>query len=257
MDTITSLQNPRVKLVHGLQSRSRTRRKEMKVVLEGTRLIRDALTSRYRPEFVLFLPKAADYELVVQIQERNVELLPVTEEVMQHLTDTQQSQGMIAVFPLPLPELPRKPSRILILDAVADPGNMGTILRTAAAAGVEMVILAPDCVDPYNPKVLRAGMGAHFRVPLIEASWTRIAEYCEGMQILLATGESARPYTDVDWKQRWALVIGSEARGASVGALNTIQEKITIPMSATVESLNASIAAAVILFEAQRQRQPG
>ena len=132
---------------------------------------------------------------------------------------------------------------------------MGAILRTAAAAGVDVVILSPGCTDPYNPKVLRSGMGAHFRIPIVEASWEEIEAYCETHAIYAAAGGGTTDYTAVDWTQPWGLIIGSEAHGVGQQATELADALIYIPMANETESLNASIAAAVILFEAKRATQ--
>jgi TrmH family RNA methyltransferase len=133
------------------------------------------------------------------------------------------------------------------------------MLRTAAAAGVQLAILSPGCAEPYNPKALRGGMGAHFRLPVVESSWADIAAYCESMAIYLADGGGEADYADVNWTQPWALVIGSEAHGISEAAAALGQTRVRVPMAAKTESLNAAMAAAIILFEAQRQirQQPG
>jgi TrmH family RNA methyltransferase len=255
MDTITSTQNPRVKLVYGLQNRPRTRRKERKIALEGVRLLSDAVERGYKPEFVFYEPGSADYDLIARLQERGFELLPVNTEVMAHMSATDHPAGVLGVFPLPVPHLPRKPAprRVLILDNVRDPGNLGTILRTAAAAGVQVAILSPGCADPYNPKALRGGMGAHFRLPVVEATWEEIAGYCAPLKVYLADGAGQTDYDTVDWTAAWALVIGSEAHGLSAEATALSEQRVRIPMAAHTESLNAAMAAAVILFEAGRQ----
>jgi TrmH family RNA methyltransferase len=131
---------------------------------------------------------------------------------------------------------------------------MGTILRTAAASGVQVVLLAPGCVDPYNPKVLRAGMGAHFRVALIEANWHEIKVYCNDTRIYIAAGDAATSYSAVDWTQPWSLLIGNEAHGAGSNSATLQGERISIPMERATESINAAVATSVIVFEAQRQR---
>jgi TrmH family RNA methyltransferase len=153
-----------------------------------------------------------------------------------------------------MPPLPRQPSRVLILDNLRDPGNMGTILRTAGAAGVQVVVLSPGCTDPYNPKVLRSGMGAHFCVPVVEATWQQIEEYCESLNVYLARGKGGLAYDRADWRSDWALIIGNEAHGVGDEATDIASTPVTIPMAVATESLNAAIAAAVILFEAARQR---
>ena len=250
---ITSLQNEKVKLAHALQTGAKARRRERKLALEGTRLVRDAVERGRKPEYVLYNPDTVDGKLVGTLRGMlpAEKILAVSQEVMQHVSSTEQPQGIVAVLPLPMPDLPRKPRRVLVLDGVRDPGNMGTILRTAAAAGVQVVVLSPDCVDPYNPKVLRGGMGAHFRVPIVEAPWNEIAAFCEGLAVYLAAGDGDAEYDRVDWSA-WALIIGSEAHGASEAARALATTTIRIPMAAATESINAGVAAGVLLFEAAR-----
>jgi len=255
MEPITSLQNDKVKLARNLQQKARTRRKERKIVLEGTRLVGDALDRNLQPHYVLYDPQYADAALITRLQKTKTELLPATSQVIDHTSDTQHPQGIIGVFPLPMPPMPRKAKRVLILDTLRDPGNMGTLLRTSAAAGVDVVILSPGCTDPYNPKVLRSGMGAHFRVPIVEATWDEITAYCERLDTYLADGSGDTTYNQVDWTRHWALVIGSEAHGISEAATNLDATEIHIPMAAGTESLNAGVAAGVILFEAARQNK--
>lgn len=254
MEPINSLQNDKVKLTYGLQNRPRTRRKERKIVLEGVRLIHDALDAKQKPHFIFYQPDTTDYDLIARLQNQDAQLIPVNAEVMKHISDTENPQGIVGVFPMPLPPLPRQPNRVLILDNVRDPGNMGTLLRTAGASGVDVVLLSPGCADPYSPKTLRSGMGAHFRLPINDAPWADIAGYCQPLTIYLASGDGNIRYDQVDWKQRWALVIGSEAHGVSAEAESLTANRVFIPMAKDTESLNAGVAAGVILFEAHRQR---
>lgn len=254
MDSITSRQNEKVKLVVALQTRARTRRQERKMALEGTRLVRDAVERNQLPLFLLYEPQSADRDLIAQLENRQVMLLPVSAAVMAHISDTAQPQGIVGVFPLPTPALPDPPTRVLILDNVRDPGNLGTILRTAAAANAQVVLLSPGCADPYSPKTLRSGMGAHFRIPIVEATWEQIADYCGSLRVYLATGDGEMRYDQADWQSGWAVVIGNEAHGASPEAERITTTRIVIPMAAETESLNAAVAAGVILFEALRQR---
>jgi TrmH family RNA methyltransferase len=156
---------------------------------------------------------------------------------------------------MPEPKLPANAKRVLILDAISDPGNLGTIIRTAAGAGVDAMILAPDCVDAYNPKVLRSAMGAHFRLPVLTMTWAQIHAEVNVKETYLADGVADFNYTDADWVgSSWALIIGSEAHGASEDAQKAATITIKIPMVNETESLNAAMATAVILFEAARQR---
>ena len=255
MSRVTSSRNKRVKYVRSLQNKARLRRGEGKLILEGDRLIRDALQSHGTPSLALYSPGRADYGLVAQLQAKNCEMLPVADDVLAGISDTRHAPGMLAVFHIPKPRLPKAVGRALILDAVREPGNMGAILRSAAAAGVDIAILAPGCVDPYNSKVLRAGMGAHFRLPIVEASWGEIRGYCGQLAVYGAAADGDRDYTAVDWQADWALILGGEAGGFSDEAVRLARAGVRIPMARGSESLNVAAAAAVILFEARRQRQ--
>lgn len=255
MDAISSTQNKRVRYVKSLQTKARLRRGERKLVLEGDRLVADALSNGGHPYLALYSLENADFHVIAGLQESRCELLPVSPEVLSFASDTQQPPGIVAVFAIPKPPIPLPTTRVLIFDAVREPGNLGTILRTAAAAGVELAILAPGCVDPYNSKVLRAGMGAHFRIPVVEASWPEISSFCQDLTIYASSADSNTEYTAVDWRREWALVLGNEARGVSRKAFSVAQLAISIPMSDGAESLNVASAAAVILFEARRQRR--
>jgi TrmH family RNA methyltransferase len=256
---ITSLQNERIKLVRALQSQGKVRRKAGQVVLEGVRLIADAVAAGSRPDFVLYTaeavaPPKTGAALLESLRSPGVACFEVTPEVMAHAADTESPQGILAVVAMPKLPVPPSPSLALILDGIADPGNLGTLLRTAAAAGVDVVILAPGCVDPFNPKVLRSGMGAHFRVPLVQHSWIDITIAYDHLPFYLADASGSLPYFAVDWAEPAVLVIGSEAHGAAAQASQLAKASIAIPMADGAESLNAAAAAAVILFEARRQR---
>ena len=253
MDIITSNQNKRVKYIKSLQTKGRLRRSEKKLVLEGNRLIKDALYSGGKPALALYAPESADYELIAILQNRNCELLPVNKDVLSQLSDTKRAPGILVLFQIPKPPIPNPPERVLVLDAVREPGNMGTILRSAAAAGVDIAILARDCVDPYSSKVLRAGMGVHFRLPIAEATWREIRAYCADLSVFCADAGGKAIYTEVDWRQPWALVVGNEARGISSEAQGISLSSVSVPMSHQSESLNVASATAVILFEAKRQ----
>ncbi len=254
MAIISSTQNKRVRIVKALQTKARLRRGEKKLVLEGDRLIGDALQSGGHPDLALYAPERADYTLIARLQNSDCQLLPVSHEVLRYASDTQGAPGIVAVFHIPKPPLPSPVKRAVILDAIREPGNLGAILRSAAAAGVEIAIVAPNCVDPYNSKVMRAGMGAHFRLPIVEATWAEIRAYCADLQICAAAADGECAYADVNWDQPWALIIGNEASGVSSQARMSSSFGVSIPMSRDTESLNAAAAAAVILFEAQRQR---
>lgn len=255
MANISSTQNKRVKYVKALQSKARLRRGEKKLVLEGDRLIGDALQRGGKPDLALYEAENADYQLIARLQNNNCSLVPVSHDILRYVSDTREAPGIVAVFQIPKPSLPKRVTSAVILDAIREPGNLGAILRSAAAAGAGIAILSPDCVDPYNSKVMRAGMGAHFRLPVVEATWSEIRGYCAGLQVYAADATAECTYSDVDWVQPWSLIIGNEARGISAEARKMATSGICIPMSHDTDSLNAAAAAAVVLFEAQRQRR--
>jgi RNA methyltransferase, TrmH family len=252
---ITSVTNSRVKVVRRLQTDRRFRTRENKFVVEGTRWLADAIQQNLPPLAIYYTrewqQKPGHTEILQQL---DTVVQEVSEEVMAVMSDTETPAGVLTVLPVqPLP-LPTQPRLLLILDEIRDPGNLGTIFRTAAAAGVDGILLSPGCVDPYNPKVIRAGMGAQLRLPIQQHAWFRIGEIAYGLQIWLATADGHLPYTGVNWRQPSALIVGSEAHGAGQEAVALSTGTIYIPMFATTESLNAGTAAGIILFEALRQR---
>jgi TrmH family RNA methyltransferase len=179
----------------------------------------------------------------------------VSESVMAACSETKSPQGILAVVPIPDLPQPERPTFTLILDRVRDPGNLGTILRTALAAGVERAILAPGTVDGSNPKVVRAAMGVHLRLPLISLKWEAIAEAVAGSDVWLAAPGGGTHYMDTDWTRPVSIIVGGEATGASDKAEALAEGRVSIPMAEGVESLNTAVATAVILYEVMRQRQ--
>lgn len=254
---IISVANEKVKYVRSLYRR-RVRYRERHFVIEGVRLVREAFRAGIVPA-LLFYDERIDAipggrELLAEMQRGDSPAFAVSERVMKALADTVSPQGVLAVVPFVELAPPAGPSLVLVIDRLRDPGNLGAILRSANAAGVEQVILAPKTVDPYNPKVVRGAMGAHFRLPIENLTWPQIAEALAGVQILLADVRAVRAYHEVDWTRPSALIIGGEAHGASREAKELAAATIAIPMHGGAESLNAAVAASVILFEAARQR---
>ncbi len=186
-----------------------------------------------------------------------IERLAFAEEIddatLAQLSDTVTSQGIIAAVEVAKPEPIPADGLVLILDAIADPGNAGTMIRTANAAGVVAIIAAASTTDLWAPKAVRAGMGAHFWMPVyVDIGWSEIPALLGHRPIVAAGSEGGLPYWQYDWRQPSALVIGSEAHGLTEEALASATERVTIPMAEEAESLNAAIAAAVLMFEARR-----
>ena len=259
MIEITSLNNSRVRRVQALQRSTRRRMRAGLMVAEGLRLVREVVEASlqiveifYTSDFVADPRGAA---LLDRLKRQSTTLLHVPDEVMAAMSDTETPQGILAVFPIPALRDDATSGVTLLPDRIRDPGNMGTMLRTAWAAGVRRVLIPPGCVDPTNPKVVRAGMGAHFHVPLHKMAWTQIEELIAGDSVWLAEAEGGVPYDRVDWSGAVTLIIGGEARGAGPEALALAGgHYVYIPMAPGVESLNAAMAATVLLFEARRQR---
>jgi TrmH family RNA methyltransferase len=264
---ITSPTNPTVKLIHALGTPAPGRRRaERAFVVEGVRAVEEALGSGSPPRVLLY------DEAALGRTERGAALLarlrglpaaqPATPAALAAAADTVHSQGVVGVFPFPdWPPLAPGGAGLpllLVLDGLRDPGNLGTILRTAEAAGVGGVWLTPDSVDLYNPKVVRAGMGAHFRLPAWpDAAWPAILAALERLgvgQIVALDAAAPTAYYDLDWRGPAALVLGSEAHGLSPEGRAAATTLAAIPMPGQAESLNAALAAGIVLFEALRQR---
>jgi TrmH family RNA methyltransferase len=255
---ITSITNEKVKYVRSLYRR-RVRYRERHFVIEGVRLVEEAFRAGIVPALIFYSEGVnatpGGRELLAEIQKGGTPAFAVSEKVMKAMVDTVSPQGVLAVVPFVELPSPPSPSLVLVVDRLRDPGNLGTILRSANAAGVEQVVLATKTVDPYNPKVVRGAMGAHFWLPIEALSWPEIAAALAGVQVLLADARAKRAYYEADWTRPSALIIGGEAYGTSQEAMELATATIAIPMHGGAESLNAAVAASVILFEAARQRQ--
>jgi len=172
---LTSTSNAKVKQVKALQTRARKRREAQAFVVEGVRLVEEALKANWDAQLIFYTAdlNQRGREIVEAYRQVNVEVVQVNPEVMRAASDTQTPQGILAVLPMGQVPLPTDIDFALLLDNVRDPGNMGTLMRTAMAASVDAVLIPPGNVDPYAPKVLRSGMGAHFSLTgfLIRCCW--------------------------------------------------------------------------------------
>lgn len=260
---ITSTRNPKIQWVRAIQSQPKTRRDEGVFLVEGIRLLEEAYQHGWSPKLVLFAEGISDrgLALVNRFRDKGIQVDQVAPHVIKAASETESPQGALAVLPLMELPLPTNPTYIMVVDSLRDPGNLGTILRTAAAAAVEAILLAPTSVDPFSPKVVRAGMGAHFRLPIRSFGWADIQDYVKignadgPLRVYLADASQGLPYTQADFCSPFALVIGGEAEGASGEASRWSDERVHIPLPGQSESLNAGIAAGILLFEAIRQRK--
>ena len=243
---ISSRSNVKLKRVRKLLTSARERKDTGLFVAEGIRLVSEVPKGLLREVLVsdeaqgLLLPDGPDVEIV----ERSV---------FKQLSDTVHPQGILAVVQKPLwteaEVLARGEGKVLLLDGIRDPGNLGTMIRTAEAAGVRAVYMSPDCVDLYNPKVIRSTMGSIFRVPVFSAELTSVIRKlrAEGVMVYATSLAARKSFRDVDLRDA-GIVIGSEANGISDAVLRIAAEHIKIPMAGQVESLNAAVSAAVLMF---------
>lgn len=230
-------------------------------MIEGVRLVADALAAGAQLRLVLYAPEqlaatAGGQALLDALAERR-HTYAATAAVVAAAADTQHPQGVVAA--VAWPDLEPRPGLRLVLDGIQDPGNLGTLLRSAEAAGVGLALCGAGCADVSSPKVVRAAMGAHFALPIrADLSWDMIADaLATAAPIYAADVMATMPYYAADWRQPAALIIGSEAHGVSDAGLALATHQIGIPMLGRAESLNAGVAGSVILFEALRQRTRG
>ncbi|MFO1314863.1 MAG: RNA methyltransferase [Burkholderiales bacterium] len=260
MQRATSRQNPRLKAAARLIASSRDRRKAGRCVLEGEHLIAVYLQRVGPPESLLLVeemlavPRIA--ALAAQVPPHDVVAVPAA--LFAQVSTLPADVGALAVVPTPAPALPRPARFHLLLDGLQDPGNVGTILRTAAAAGVEQVLLSPDCAFAWSPKALRAGQGAHFLTTIAEdvdlPTWAAQFRAAGGHVAATIVRGGRDLYAEpLPWPL--ALAIGNEGAGLSPALAARADVSVTIPMPGGTESLNAAAAAAVVLFEAVRTRR--
>ncbi|MCC7130462.1 MAG: hypothetical protein B6D39_01660 [Anaerolineae bacterium UTCFX2] len=254
---ITSYQNPRIKWLKALQNQPRLRRAEKTFVVEGVRLVEEALAAGWKARFIIHTQDLSErgQKVLQGFAVQGAPIEQVTESVLHSASATVSSSELLAALEwLDLP-LPSKPDFVLIADQIRDPGNLGAMLRTALAAGVQAALLPPETTDAFAPKTLRAGMGAHFRLPIRSLAWEAITQYLKDVPLLLAATDEGAPYTQTDLQAPFALIVGNEAQGASPAARQAAGGCLHIPLPGKSESLNAAVAAGVLMFEAVRQRQ--
>ncbi|MDD2921338.1 MAG: RNA methyltransferase, partial [Anaerolineales bacterium] len=237
--------------------RAKERRDAGAFLAEGVRLIEDALLANWSFRFVFYAETLSERgKLQVEsLRSRGVEAEEISASLMKSSSDTETPQGIIAVLNDSRLAIPDSPNFILIPDQIRDPGNLGALLRSATAAGAQAALIPPETTDAFAPKVLRAGMGAHFRLPIHSMTWEEINRVVklEGLKVLLADMDGVSCW-DLDLRAPLVLIVGSEAEGASESARRLANQKIKIPMSGNIESLNAGAAGSVLMFEAARQR---
>ncbi len=260
-ELISSRRNPLVGRLRDLHE-ARGRRQQQQLLLEGTHLLQEALRLDLKLEVVLATPEwlAGHGQLLAALPPRT-RLQPATAEVLAAVATTRSPDGVVATAEPPCLPIGRTPGFVLALDRLQDPGNLGTLLRTALAAGVEQVWLA-DGADPHAPKVLRASSGAALALPVERLDGEGLRQRLlqagvAGLQRLATRAGDGQPYWDLDWTQPTVLLLGNEGAGLAAELAALADHCVTIPHSTAVESLNVAVAAAPLLLERWRQRQLG
>lgn len=260
-DRITSVANSQVKWLKGLNER-RGREAAGAFLVEGPRAIEQGLRAGEQPVCVAYSPEIAASQprisAVLSAVPPDVPTLTLGERALRSIADTVSTQGILAAFPLRpdgVPALDPTSALVLVLDRVRDPGNVGTLLRSAAAAGAHAALLSEGCADPYNPKVVRASAGGVFGVPFATLRWASIAAALAPIPRRYATDPRAdTSLYEAELSGGCAILIGNEADGLGAEALELATGSLSIPIESGVESLNAAVAGSLLLFEARRQR---
>ncbi|MCX7922491.1 MAG: 23S rRNA (guanosine(2251)-2'-O)-methyltransferase RlmB [Clostridia bacterium] len=264
MNKITSNQNPLIKEIKSLKEKKHREAKKL-FFIEGIRFVEEALKAETDIERIIvsetFSQSKGGIEVLSQASKKNYEVYEVPDKLFNEISDTDSPQGILAVIKIKrnrLDDLFDNNSFIVILDSIQDPGNMGTIIRTADAAGAAGVIISRGCVDLYNPKVLRSTMGSIFHIPfylsdnLIESIATIKSR---GIKTYAAHLKGTANYYEVDIDSCSAIIVGNEANGISDEVANSADLLVKIPMPGRAESLNASVAASLLIYEAVRRRE--
>jgi len=265
-EIITSPQNKLIKLAGSLKQKKY--RDELGLfIVEGVRLVEEAAQSNWLIETCIYTEVALQQErvqeIIADLKSKNCRMIQVPAIIYDKITDTKEPQGIMAIVQKYACQLGdvlisgKKPF-FVVLDELQDPGNVGTIIRTAAAAGSTGVILTKGCTDVFANKVVRASMGSIFHVPIFEGLMIReVLSYLAQHEIdILATSlESSNVYFKADFNKAIAVVFGNEGNGVSRQLLEHAQDRLYIPLLGRVESLNVAASVAVILYEVVRQRQ--
>ena len=257
---ITSSRNPKIQQMRKLIASKKERNRTASFVVEGVRLAEEALQSSLPPHSILYSKDLSErgFALLDIALKKNIVVEEVESQLLHRVSDTKNSQGILLVCPFVNLTVPASWDFGLLLDGISDPGNLGTILRTALSFNVNVVFSLPNTTDYYAPKVVRAAMGAHYHLPYQVIQMNDVENLLQqkmNMQVLLTDVESGIPCWQVDLRKPTLLVIGNEAHGLQEDYKHLAKANIRIPMSGKTESLNAAIATSILCYETKRQRQ--
>ncbi|NEP40352.1 MAG: RNA methyltransferase [Okeania sp. SIO2H7] len=255
---LTSLQNPLVKQARKLHQ-SKGRKNQQLLLLEGTHLLEEAFANSYPLETVFCTDRWQEKhrQLWEDLSQHAARVELVSPKVLEAIATTVNPDGAIATAPQKAKDSPIVTSLGLALETIQDPGNLGTIIRTATATDTEGLLLSSDSADLDHPKVLRASAGAWFKLPMgvtvdLAGQLNRYRQ--QGMQVVAAVPNAQLSYWEINLREPTIILLGNEGTGLSEKAIALADKKISIPLSRGIESLNVAISAALILYEAQRQR---
>ena len=257
MTDITSLQNSRIKHIVKLREDKKTRNEDGLLLVEGFDEIQLALAAGHTPQTLLSAPELGSRSATFSARET----LSVSRAVFEKISHRENPDGWMGIFPIPQTSLNdlklSKTPLIIVAESIEKPGNLGAILRTADAAGVDALLVCNPRVDVWNPNVVRASRGAAFSVPIVACENAEALKWLKGgaIRIAAASPSAEEIYSDVDLKSPVAIVVGTEDEGLSDFWMSNADVKVKIPMMGKVNSLNVSVSTALILYEAMRQRR--
>ena len=256
MDIISSTKNEKIKELAKLQT-AKGRKKAGLYLLEGEHLVEEAIKEKAPIELIVVSSnRMEDYQYL--LEQTLVKDLLVSQDVFQKLSMTETTQGILAIVKIKNQIEPPCSGRIIVLDAVQDPGNLGTIVRTADAAGFDAVVLGTGTVDLYNDKVIRSMQGSNFHIPVFQANLQEYLPFIKSKGVLVAVTalhRDSRDYTILQGATAVAIVVGNEGQGVSNEVIELADVVVTIPMFGKAESLNVAIASALLMYKTKEMKE--
>jgi len=264
MKHISSAQNSKIKFLHQLKEKSRVRKKEKCFFIEGRREISLAISGGYELKQLYYCSSIISQEEVLAITQMNnkiIEVFEITMDIYQKLSHRSTTEGILAIAKskeilLRDLELKTKNPLILVAESPEKPGNIGALLRTADAAKVDAMIIANPRTDIYNPNIIRSSVGCVFTNKIVSGSTREIIDFLNSKKINIygAALQSSKNYYEQDYTKPTAIIVGTEDKGLTDVWLKNTTQNIKIPMSGVIDSMNVSVAAGILIFEAKRQR---
>lgn len=263
--TITSFQNPKIKFLYQLKEKSRIRKKEQRFVIEGKREFKLATKGNYTITQLYYCSSIIckeEIDLLLKTLKKPIDLFEITLDIYQKLTYRSTTEGILAIavfknMKIEHLSIPSKKPLILVAEALEKPGNIGALLRTADAAQVDAVLIADPKTDIYNPNIIRSSIGCVFTTTIATGSTKDIIHFLAKNNIKSygAALQASVDYTSIDYTEATAIIVGTEATGLSNEFLSNTFQNIKIPMGGIIDSMNVSVAAGILVFEAKRQRK--